>query len=89
MCMPTIIHTHSACMIYSIFSLQNDIAVLVIQSQYRPFSGGVVSRLATAIYVAMVTPILHDNSYGQKTQISNMKVISLMVDFIKFIKLRY
>ena len=30
---------------------------------YRPFSGSVASRLATAIYVAMVTPILYDNSY--------------------------
>ena len=28
----------------------------------RPFHMGVVSRLATAIYVAMVTPILYDNS---------------------------
>ena len=27
-----------------------------------PFHVGVVSRLATAIYVAMVTPILYDNS---------------------------
>ena len=49
---------------------------------YRPFSRGVASRLATAIYVAMVTPILYDNSY-RLTQISNMKVISLMVDFVK------
>ena len=32
-------------------------------SRYRPFSGGVASRLATAIYVAMVTPILYDNFY--------------------------
>ena len=30
--------------------------------QYRPFHVGVASRLATAIYVAMVTPILYDNS---------------------------
>ena len=29
---------------------------------YRPFHVGVASRLATAIYVAMVTPILYDNS---------------------------
>ena len=29
---------------------------------YRPFHVGVVSRSATAIYVAMVTPILCDNS---------------------------
>ena len=40
------------------------------------------SRLATAILVAMVTQfhILE----VQMAQISNMKVISLMVDFIKF-----
>ena len=31
---------------------------------YRPFHMGVASRLATAIYVAMVTPILYDNSYS-------------------------
>ena len=29
---------------------------------YGPFHVGVASRLATAIYVAMVTPILYDNS---------------------------
>ena len=28
---------------------------------YRPFHVGVASRLATAIYVARVTPILYDN----------------------------
>ena len=34
---------------------------------YRPYAGGVASRLAkTAIYVAMITPILYDNSYSQK-----------------------
>ena len=47
---------------------------------------GVASRLATAIYVVMVTPILYDNSYSL-TQISNMKVIGLMVDFLKIVKL--
>ena len=31
-CVPIIIQIHSACMIYSVFSLQYDIAVLVIQS---------------------------------------------------------
>ena len=31
---------------------------------YRPFSGGVAPRLATTIYVAMVTPILYDSSHG-------------------------
>ena len=38
---------------------------------YRPYSGGVASRLATAIYVAMVTPILYDNSYSPND--SNLK----------------
>ena len=37
-------------------------------SIYRPFSGGVASRLATPIYVAMVTPILYDNSYSPIVQ---------------------
>ena len=38
---------------------------------YRPFHVGVVSRLATAIYVAMVTQILYDNSYSLND--SNLK----------------
>ena len=38
---------------------------------YRPFSGGVASRLPTAIYVAMVTPILYGNSYSPND--SNLK----------------
>ena len=45
---------------------------------YRGYAVGVASRLATVIYVAMVMPILYDNSL---TQISNMKVIGFMVDF--------
>ena len=40
-------------------------------AQYRPFHVGVASRLATAIYVAMVTPILLDNSYSLND--SNLK----------------
>ena len=39
--------------------------------KYRSFSGGVASWLATAIYVAMVTPILYDNSYSPND--SNLK----------------
>ena len=31
---------------------------------YRGYAMGVASRLATVIYVAMVMPILYDNSYG-------------------------
>ena len=38
---------------------------------YRPFHVGVASRLATGIYVAMVTPILYDNSYSLND--SNLK----------------
>ena len=38
---------------------------------YRPFHMGVASRLPTAIYVAMVTPILYDNSYSLND--SNLK----------------
>ena len=38
---------------------------------YRPFHVGVASKLATAIYVAMVTPILYDNSYSLND--SNLK----------------
>ena len=35
------------------------------------FPGGAASWLATAIYVAMVTPILYDNSYSPND--SNLK----------------
>ena len=42
---------------------------------YRPFLGGVASRLATAICVTMVTPIFYDNSYSRND--SNVEVISL------------
>ena len=45
----------------------------------RGSAGGVASRLATVISVAMVTPIL--TIIIQMTQISNVKVIGLMVDF--------
>ena len=38
---------------------------------YRPFYVGVASRLATDIYVAMVTPILYDNSHS--LNYSNLK----------------
>ena len=38
---------------------------------YRLFQVGVASRLATAIYVAMVTPIFYDNSYSLND--SNLK----------------
>ena len=36
---------------------------------YGPFSESVASRLGTAIYVAMVTPTLYDNSYGPNNSI--------------------
>ena len=38
---------------------------------YRPFQVGVASKLATAIYVAMATPILYNNSYSLND--SNLK----------------
>ena len=41
---------------------------------------GVASRLATVIYVAMVLPILYDNSYSPNNSNLNMKVIGFMVD---------
>ena len=37
----------------------------------RPCPGGMASRLATIIYVAMVMPILYDNSYSPND--SNLK----------------
>ena len=43
----------------------------MIRTQYRPFHVGVASRLATGIYVAMVMPILYDNSYSLND--SNLK----------------
>ena len=50
--------------------------------RYRPFQGGAASRLATAIYVAMATTILYDNSYSLNDL--NLKYESgLMVDFFK------
>ena len=44
---------------------------------------GVASRLATNIYVAIVIPILYDNSYSPNNSNLkiNMKVIGFMVDF--------
>ena len=45
----------------------------VLHPTYRPFSGGVASRLPTAIYVAMVTPILYDTSYSPNANNSNLK----------------
>ena len=49
-------------------------------SKQLPFHVGVVSRLATAIYVALVTPILYDNSSSLNH--SNLKYESLMI-FLK------
>ena len=45
------------------------------------------SRLATAIYVAMVTQFYMTILIVQMTQISNMKVISLMIDFFQTLAL--
>ena len=56
-------------------------------SSCRPYAGGVASRLATAIYVAMVTPNLYDILIVQMTQISKVKIIAIMVDYLKIVKL--
>ena len=42
-----------------LFSQYDKYSVVVLS-----YAGGVASRLATAIYVAMVTPILYDSSYS-------------------------
>ena len=54
---------------------------------YRPYPGGVASRLATVIYVAMVMPILYDDSDSWND--SNLKYESYRPygDFLKIIKL--
>ena len=39
--------------------VSNIIKQILHHIAYRPFSGGVTSRLATAIFAAMVTPILY------------------------------
>ena len=52
-----------------------------VRNRYRPYAGGVASRLATDIYVAMVKPTI---LIVQMTQISNTKVISLMIFFFNF-----
>ena len=44
---------------------------MLIYLHYRPFSGGVASRLVTSIYVAVVTATLYDNSYDPNY--SNLK----------------
>ena len=41
------------------------------ENMYRGYAVGVASRLATVIYVAMVMPILYDNSYSPNN--SNLK----------------
>ena len=41
-----------------------DVFTVELAQVYGPFHVGVASRLATAIYVAMVTPILYDNSFS-------------------------
>ena len=54
--------------------------------QYRPFSGGVASRFATAILLPWSHQFYMTILEVQMIQISSIKVISLMVKFIKFIK---
>ena len=50
-----------------------------LAKKYRPYPGGVASRLVTDIYVAMVMAVLYDISYNPND--SNMYVIGFMVDF--------
>ena len=55
-----------------VFSLATESIVLLcytsfhikINLLYRPYPGGVASRLPTIVYVAMIMPILYDNSYS-------------------------
>ena len=58
--------------------------VLYSYYMYRPFAGGVASRLTIAINVAMVTPILYDSS-----NYSNLKYKSYRPYgwFLKIVKL--
>ena len=49
----------------------NSLIHLQTWMRYRPYAGGVAPRLAAAIYVAMVTPILYDNSFSPND--SNLK----------------
>ena len=44
---------------------------LRLSGLYRGYAVGVASKLATVIYVAMVMPILYDNSYSPTN--SNLK----------------
>ena len=53
------------------FKISEPKETAVLHPPYRPFFGGVASRLPTAIYVAMVTPILYDNSCSPND--SNLK----------------
>ena len=48
-----------------------DLTSCFLLKLYRPFQVGVASRLATAIHVAMLTPIIYDNSYSLNE--SNLK----------------
>ena len=47
------------------------ISVIIVIFERSHVTGSVASWLATAIYVAMVTPILYDNSYSLND--SNLK----------------
>ena len=58
-------------------------AVSSVIINYRPYPGGVASRLATVINVAVAMQFNMTILIAQMTQISNMKVIGFMVDFLK------
>ena len=68
--------------LYNLILAVASFTVYVHCINYRGYAVGVASRLATVIYVAMVMPILYDNSYSLNN--SNLKYesfISFMVDF--------
>ena len=44
-----------------------------LAKKYRPYPGGVASRLVTDIYVTMVMPVLYDISYNPND--SNLKYV--------------
>ena len=66
-CSITLICSHECMMTLLHHSSQRSVTL----SLYRPYPGGVTSKLATLIYVATVMPILYDNSYSPND--SNLK----------------
>ena len=60
----------------------------LVHTVHRPFPGRVASKVVNCYLCChVVTPIFMTIIIVQMTQISDMKVIGLMVDFLKIIKL--